>query len=153
MTCAEWVALFGKSTFDPQVRTALARAGVTAMPVIPRDEVFTLVQVGEGMMVNFSEEGMFNDLEEPVGTGTPVVAAVTMLLADPNETLYTGPLPFGVSRNDGRTELRQHFGPPEDSFDAIPSDEWTIEGLVLRVLYADDLKSILQLRLTHPDAN
>lgn len=153
MIYTDWVALFGRSTFDAQVKALLAKAGVAKMPVIPRDEVFTLVEVGDGMMVNFSEEGMFDDLQERRGTGTPVLAAVTMLLADPSEVVYSGPLPFGISRSDGRQELRQRFGPPEDFFDAIPSDEWTVEGLVMRVFYVEDLKSIQRLRLTHPDAN
>lgn len=150
---ADWVALFGRSTFDPTVRQRLADAGITDLPKIPRDEIFTLEGVGDGLVVNFTDSDVFTDLAEPVGTGTPIVAAVTMFLVNPGDAAYRGPLPFGLRSDDGRVALRGRFGPPEDWSDEIPSDEWTIEGLVLRVFYSKDFGAIKRARLTLPQAN
>lgn len=150
---ADWVGLFGKSTFNPAVRQRLADAGITGLPKIPRDEIFTLEGVGDGLVVNFTDSEVFTHLAEPVGDGTPIVAAVTMFLVNPGDTPYRGPLPFGLRFSDGRETLRGRFGEPQDGDDDIPSDEWTIEGLVLRVFYTADFGALQRVRLTLPEAN
>lgn len=152
-TFADWVPFFGRSAFDPAIRKAFADAGIATLPKIPRDEIFTLQDVGSGLVVNLTDSDVFTDLKEPVGTGTPIVAAVTMYVIDPDGVPYRGPLPFGLHADDGRALLRGRFGEPEDGDDDIPSDEWTVEGLVLRVFYTADLGALRRVRLTLTEAN
>lgn len=153
MTYRDWVALFGTSVFDPRLGARLAAAGITRRPTIPRGELFTLEEAGEGMTLGFFDESLFDGLEEAVGAGTPVLGSVLMTLIGRLRPLYAGPLPFGLERDWGRGQVVARLGPPDEADEQFAADEWAVEGLVLRVFYAEDRQAILRLRLRHPAVN
>jgi hypothetical protein len=152
MDIKHWVDLFGKAADDSQVRASVAKAGITKPLKIGRNELSVRADIkGEGTTIVFTDESLLR----PDGgvARRPILSAVMAVIQSADKgNLYKGALPHGLKKSDSQTAVRARFGPPTESNEDNQTDAWLVDGLTLAVSFSEDLKSIIQLSLAHPDS-
>lgn len=151
MDIKHWVALFGKPVDDPKVRQALVKARLKIPSKLRRDELDARDDIeGEGTTVVFTDESVI----DPNGKeGRPILSAVSVFVQNSDATeIYKGPLPYDLKTSDTQAALRKRFGKPVMSNATNRTDAWMIDGLMLAVSFAEDLKSIKKVGIRHPES-
>ncbi len=150
MDYKQWVDLFGKPADDPLVRTAVVKAGITKPLKIGRDELSVIADVpGKGMSIIFADDSVLHPGSGLIGR--PILSTVNMAVQHPTrKDLYTGPLPFKLTKNSGQSALRDRFGAPVESEEDLRWDAWILEGLQLTVGYTKDLQGVRSVSVKIP---
>ena len=153
MDINEWVNLFGKSADDPLVRDAVAKAGITKPLKIGRNELGVRADIkGQGMTIVFSDETLLNP-DNGVARRPILSAVMAVVEGSDKNNLYKGTLPQNLKKSDSQAAVRARLGAPTDSNDFNQTDAWLIDDLILAVSFTEDLTSIIQVSLAHPDSN
>jgi hypothetical protein len=153
MDIQQWVDLFGRPADDPQVRDAVAQAGVKKPLKIKRDELGVRADIPKiGMTIVFTDDSVLNGKS---GTpGRPILSAVMAEVDNRSKKdLYPGALPHGLDKAMSREKVLARLGPPAQSNDAVQTDAWRIDGLDYAVSFAEDLGSIIQVSIAHPKSH
>jgi hypothetical protein len=150
MDYKQWVDLFGKAADDPLVRAAVTKAGITKPLKIGGHELSVIADVpGKGMSIIFADDSVLHP-----GTGLigrPILSTVNMAVQHPTrKDLYTGPLPFKLTKTTGQAALRERLGTPVESEEDLRWDAWVVDGLQLTVGYTKDLRSIRSVSVKLP---
>ncbi|MBL0726379.1 hypothetical protein [Piscinibacter sp. HJYY11] len=148
-----WTKLFGKSQDDPDLKAALAAAGVKKIPKLDEDETFVQIELkGHGLELILTDEAILKELDDQdLGEG-PLIASG--LLAKLGKThgrdLYKGPLPSGLTAALSQADVRKLLGQPDDH--DIDVDIWKKDGLELSVDYTKGGASIAGVTALLPNA-
>lgn len=140
--------VLGKSTIDPDLLAALRAMGVPKPPVIKRDRVSARLDVGALTLI-FTDDSVYPSGDR-IGDGNGVLTGLVVNVDPGRGEQYGGPLPFGVRHDQSRSEVRSRFGPPETFSEALWWDQWTRDGLILNVGYAEDFASVEAVTLMLP---
>jgi hypothetical protein len=143
MDMTTWIKLLGKSQDDAAIKSALAAAGVKKIPKLDRDDYSVIFDLkGHGMSLEMTDEAHLKDLDDQdVGEGPLILTGVDAYLERRNSRdLYKGTLPYNLAAGMTRADLREMFGPPDDSDDQVPFDSWLRDGLEVIVGYTKELK-------------
>ena len=79
-----------------------------------------------------------------------VFTGISLALRNLNWGTYTGPLPFAIDPTSNQERLRSRFGEPSDSDEDLCWDEWTLDGLELRIGYTDDFSAMEAVTVSLP---
>jgi hypothetical protein len=148
-----WVELFGKSADDVQVREALKLAGITKVLKIGRDELSVAAEIpGEGSTILFTDETILYRNANGV-LGRPILSAILLVMQHTRKyNLYKGPLPYQLTIDSSQSALRSRLGAPVEMDDEYRRDTWSIDGLLLTIIYSKDLQSVNRVSLSLPDS-
>ncbi|HEX8615272.1 MAG TPA: hypothetical protein VF800_28645 [Telluria sp.] len=155
MDFQEWVGLLGRAAQEPEVRDALARAGITGRVKIGRQELSTREDIaGEGMTIVFTDETILRPDNPGSILNRPIISAVMVVLGQPNEkNVYKGPLPYRFTKGDSQAAVRARLGPPARINEKYQADAWEIDGMTLAACYSEDLLSLEQVSLSLPNSH
>jgi hypothetical protein len=148
----QWVNLFGKTPDDPDVKKAVAAAGIVKPLKIGADELSVAADLPKGgMTIEFTDESIVR----PGGlAGKPILTSVMMLLQHPSiKELYNGPLPHGIVKKTSKAGMRARFGEPVESDEDRRWDTWIVDGMRVSATYSRDLESIARLSVKAPTGN
>lgn len=154
MDFLEWVSMFGRSADEADVKDALAQEGIADRIKIERQALSARKDIpGKGTTVVFTSETILRPDDPAAVASRPIMSAVMVILDQPNKKdLYTGPLPFQLSKTDSLDTLRARLGPPVRINEDNRTDAWLIDGLKLAASYAKDLQSLTQVSLAMPNS-
>jgi len=151
MSYKQWLDLFGRNIDDESVRDALVKVGIdTSALEVEKDDISVVKNVsGKGITLVFSDEAYLHKRDDmAIGEGAPILSEFSLWLQESEDgSVYTGPLPFNLQRDNSRVELRKQFGEPVSSDDDPPWDQWSVDNLVLTVEYNEDEKSLSTVSL------
>jgi hypothetical protein len=152
MSMGMWIELLGKSQDDPQVKAALAAAGVKKLPKRDKDDPSVIFELkGQHLWLEMTDEAYQNDLtDQDIGEGPLLLTSVEAALS-PGKPKggYQGSLPLGLSAGMTQADVRRVLGEPSTIIDDVPADIWLRDGLEVNVTYTQDLK-FQTLALTLP---
>ncbi len=141
-TMKKWIELLGKSQDDPEVKKALAAAGVKRIPRLDKDDFSVIFDLkGHGMSLEMTDEAYLEKLKDQgIGEGPLILTGVDAYIERrKNRDLYTGALPYDLAASMTRDAVRKALGPPTESDDEIPYDSWLRAGVEVIVGYTKDL--------------
>jgi hypothetical protein len=148
MDYTDWLKLFGHDSDDEALKALLAKRGVKAVPPIKKGELDARVQLDDSMLI-FATAELFPGRSSG-GDGSSVLQGLVLPLKGYKWGQYEGELPFKLQRSDGQADLRRRFGDPKESNTAFNWDEWNMDGLLVRVTYDKDYKSLKGITLKLP---
>jgi hypothetical protein len=148
MNYQDWINLFGRDSEDKAVKDLLAERGVMKVPPIKKDHLNTRVPLDDSMLI-FGAAELFPSRSSG-GDGACVLSALVLPLKGYKWGEYKGELPHQLKPTDTQKALRKRFGKPRECDEDFYWDEWVIDGLDLRVTYAEDYKSLAAVSLTLP---
>ena len=155
MAFQQWLDLFGRSTDDQELRDALAKKGIAADALeVEKDDISVMVDLNsEGVTLVLTDEAYLHKRDDMrIGEGAPILSEFTLWVAGTEDvSAYGGPLPLGLKQDASRASLRKRFGDPSECDDDPPSDQWTVDDLVLIVEYDEDESGISVVALQMPD--
>jgi hypothetical protein len=145
--------LLGKSQDDPDVKIALAAAGVKKMPKLDEDETFVQIELkGHGLELILTDEAALKQLDDQdLGEGPLIVSGVLAKLGkSQGRDLYKGALPSGITAVMSQAEMRKLLGKPDES--DIDVDIWKKGGVEISVDYTKGGTSLSALSVMLPNA-
>jgi hypothetical protein len=152
MDYRQWIDLFGKTTDDPKVQDSLKGAGVNLPLKLEEDDTDVRIDLkNTGITLVFTDEAFFHRRDDlAIGEGTLILTQVILMLQHSRASLYKGPLPFGLERDDSQEDLRGRFGAPARENPRFLWDEWRLDDLILSATYVKDLKSLSRVGIRLP---
>jgi hypothetical protein len=148
-----WTKFLGKTQDDPDLKAALAAAGVKKVPKLDPDETFVQIELkGAGLELVLTDEAILKELEDQdLGEGPLIVSGVLAKLGKSHgRDLYTGALPSGITPAMSQADMRKLLGNPSES--DVDVDIWKKDGVEVSVDYAKGGGSLSALSLMLPNA-
>ena len=148
MNYLHFLELLGRTSDNESLTAALKQQGVTEIPSIPPDQMSVSVQLN-ACVLGFSDPHLWlgrTDVDGDISAFT----GMSLALRNLKWGTYTGPLPFAIDSNSTQAQLRSRFGEPSDSDEDLCWDEWTLDGLELRIAYTDDFDAIEAVSVNLP---
>lgn len=154
MDYAQWIKLFDKPADDIQVRSLLAKSGITDAIKINREELSVAEDIeGQGMTIIFTSETILHPAAGGI-VGRPILSGLIMELQTKKRksNFYMGSLPCELKKDLSQTTVRDRLGAPLQINEEYRTDAWIIDGLELAVTYAEDLQSLTQVSVSLPES-
>src|SRR5689334_18496053 len=105
-----WTKFLGKTQDDPDLKAALAAAGVKKIPKLDDDETFIQIELkGQGLELVLTDEASLKDLEDQdLGEGPLILSGVLAKLGKSHgRDLYGGVLPSGITPAMSQADMRR----------------------------------------------
>jgi hypothetical protein len=154
MSIEAWKLLFGKTEDDPEVKVALANAGIKKSPKLGRDRTFVQFDLkGRGLALRMTDEAYLKRLDDlDIGEGPLIVSGLLAYLdSSVSRDLYSGTLPYKLAAEMTRLAVRKQMGSPtrsSDEDDPPILDAWLRDSLEVIATYSKAEKLVmLGLRL------
>jgi len=139
-----WTKLLGKSQDDPALKAALAAAGVKKLPKLGKDAFRVFADLkGHGMTIEMTDEAVLKKLvDQDRGEGPLILTGVDAYIErKKSRDVYKGKLPYNLSADMTREDVRKILGTPKSSDDEIVIyDIWSRDSLKVTVGYTKELK-------------
>ncbi len=148
-----WMKLFGTSQDDPQLKAALAAAGVKKLPKLDDEETSVQLELkGHGLELILTDEASLKKLEDQdVGEGPLILSGVVAKLGkSQGRDLYAGKLPLGVAATMSQDAVRKLLGKPTTTGERHPVDIWTSQQQEVVARYPKDCQSLNTFSVTLP---
>ena len=144
-TLEKAIRLLGKSERDESVRALLDEVHVEQpLPRPPRGEDrINVVLEGEVVEICFVEADSLPSRSDDLMEGELVLNTV-FLHRQPKAVDATEPLPFGLSMNISRADMRKKLGQPSWSSPMLNNDRWVIGDVRVLACFSEDEKSVYQ---------
>lgn len=142
MDMEAWRRLLGKSQDDRELREALATAGVKKLPKLGANRTDVRFDLeGHGLWLIMTDEAYLEELEDQdIGEGPLILSGVTAYLdVSASRDLYKGKLPYNVTVDMTKADLRKTLGRPTESNDENRWDVWSRDGLKVFVRHTKTL--------------
>lgn len=145
------VSLIGKSELDSEIKAVLASLEIAQPLRRPRrgdDQVNVEIDDEPFELCFVKAESLFPD-EKTFREGELVLSTVFLHLSaeDVNKRLAIA-LPFGLSSELSRSELRKKLGDPAWSSPVLNNDRWVLNGFRVLVCFSDDESRIDQIAIS-----
>jgi hypothetical protein len=143
MDLEAWRDLFGKSQDDPAVKEALAAAGTRKIPKLGANSTDVRFDLkGHGLWLIMTDEADLKELDDlDIGEGPLILSGATAYLdKSASSDLYNGKLPYKITGDMTRADLRKTLGRPTSSNDVTRFDVWLREGVEIVARYTKDWK-------------
>jgi hypothetical protein len=148
-----WMLFFGTSQDDPQLKVAMAAAGVKRVPKLDDEETSVQFELkGHGLELVMTDEATLKKLEDQdVGEGPLIMSGVVAKLGKSHgRDSYVGKLPFGVAADMSQDAVRKLLGKPTSTGERHPVDIWTRKEHEIVARYSKDCQSLTTLSVTLP---
>jgi hypothetical protein len=131
MSFETWTNYLGTSEEDARLKGELAAAGVKKIPKL--DEKETSVQFelkGSGLELIMTDEAVLKAIKnQGVGEGPLIVSGVVAKVGKSHgRDVYVGDLPFSLTSDMTRDQVRSMLGNPSSTGARQPVDIWTSEN-------------------------
>ncbi|WP_175719015.1 hypothetical protein [Burkholderia anthina] len=150
-TLEKAIQLLGKSERDVAVRALLDEVNVSQplqRPPRGEDQINVVID-GEPVELCFVEADSLPSRDDDLMEGELVLDTV-FLHRPPGNADDIGSLPFGLSINTSRVEMRKKLGQPSWSSPVLNNDRWNIDDVCVLACFSDDEKFIEQLAFSLP---
>ena len=150
-TLEKAIQLLGKSERDDAVRALLSEIKVQQpLKRPPRGEDQVNIELSdEPVELCFVEADSLPARNDDLMEGELVLNTV-FLHRQPEKGDSAGALPFGLSMNLSRAELRKKLGQPSWSSPVLNNDRWVIGDVRVLVCFSEDEKTVEQLAFSLP---
>lgn len=148
-----WTQFFGTSQDDPQLKGALASAGVKKLPKLDKGQTSVQFELkGLGLELIMTDEASLKELkDQDVGEGPLIMSGVLAKLGKSHgRDAYMGKLPFGIAPNMSQDAVRRLLGTPTSTVVRHPVDVWTSKLNEIVANYPKDCQSLTSLTVTLP---
>ena len=127
-----WTKLLGRTQEDPDLKAALAAAGVKKIPKLDEGDTFVQVELkGHGLELILTDEASLKELDDQdLGEGPLIVTGVLAKLAKSHgRDLYSGALPSGITMKVRPPSVEFSSPSPSPSIHRSPATPGTAVSL------------------------
>jgi hypothetical protein len=147
-----WMHFFGTSQDDPQLKAALAAAGIKKVPK-RRNSSDMSIQFelkGHGLEIIMTDESVLKDLDDQdLGEGPLIMSGVFAKVSKAfGRDVYAGKLPLGLARDMSQAAIRKILGKP--TLSETDMDIWENKKREIAIHYEDGTQSLYTVTVTLP---
>ena len=148
-----WMQFFGTSQDDPNLKAALAAAGVKKVPKLDEEEMSVQFELkGQGLELIMTDEAILKKIKnQDVGEGPLIMSGVLGKVGKRyGRDVYTGKLPLGLAADMSQDAVRKILGKPTTTDTEPDIDIWSGKKGKVSVSYAIGCASITAISVKLP---